>query len=360
MPYDPKTIEPKWQAYWEAHATFRAEIDHAKPEILCARHVPLPLGRRPACRASGGLHRHRHPLPRAANAGLERAAPDGLGQLRPARRALRHAHRHPPRRSRRSENIATFKGQIRRLGFSYDWSRELATTDPAYVRWTQWIFLKLYERGLAYQAEIAVQLVPRPEHRARQRGGQGRPLRRDRRPRGAPPHAPVDAAHHRLRRPPRRRPRGAGLAGKRQGHAAQLDRPLRGGGGHVPRRGPRRGAHRLHHAPGHAVRRHLLRPRPRASAARPHRGRGRARRGRGLRARRGRTGRGGARRSRPRQDRRLHRRLCREPRQRRPPAGLGGRLRARRLRHRRHHGGARPRRARPRIRPAPSTSPSSR
>ena len=57
-------------------------------------------------------------------------------------------------------NIATFQGQIKRLGFSYDWSRELSTTDPDYVRWTQWIFLKLYERGLAYQAEVAVNWCP--------------------------------------------------------------------------------------------------------------------------------------------------------------------------------------------------------
>ena len=57
-------------------------------------------------------------------------------------------------------NIDTFRGQIKRLGFSYDWSRELATTDPGYIRWTQWIFLKLFERGLAYQAEVAVNWCP--------------------------------------------------------------------------------------------------------------------------------------------------------------------------------------------------------
>jgi leucyl-tRNA synthetase len=57
-------------------------------------------------------------------------------------------------------NIQTFKGQIKRLGFSYDWSRELATTDPAFIRWTQWIFLKLFERGLAYQADVAVNWCP--------------------------------------------------------------------------------------------------------------------------------------------------------------------------------------------------------
>jgi leucyl-tRNA synthetase len=57
-------------------------------------------------------------------------------------------------------NIEAFRGQIKRLGFSYDWSRELATTDPAFIRWTQWIFLKLFERGLAYQAEVAVNWCP--------------------------------------------------------------------------------------------------------------------------------------------------------------------------------------------------------
>ena len=58
------------------------------------------------------------------------------------------------------QNIDTFRGQIKRLGFSYDWSREISTTDPDYDRWTQWIFLKLYERGLAYQAEVAVNWCP--------------------------------------------------------------------------------------------------------------------------------------------------------------------------------------------------------
>ena len=72
----------------------------------------------------------------------------------PAERYAMRTGIHPAITTKR--NIDTFRGQVQRLGFSYDWSRELATTDPGYVRWTQWIFLKLFERGLAYQAEVAV------------------------------------------------------------------------------------------------------------------------------------------------------------------------------------------------------------
>ena len=76
----------------------------------------------------------------------------------PAERYAMRTGVHPSITTR--SNIETFRGQIKRLGFSYDWSRELSTTDPDFVRWTQWIFLKLYERGLAYQAEVAVNWCP--------------------------------------------------------------------------------------------------------------------------------------------------------------------------------------------------------
>jgi leucyl-tRNA synthetase len=76
----------------------------------------------------------------------------------PAERYAMRTGVHPSITTRR--NIETFRGQIKRLGFSYDWSRELSTTDPGFVRWTQWIFLQLYERGLAYQAEVAVNWCP--------------------------------------------------------------------------------------------------------------------------------------------------------------------------------------------------------
>jgi leucyl-tRNA synthetase len=76
----------------------------------------------------------------------------------PAERYAMRTGIHPAITTR--QNIENFRRQVRRLGFSYDWSRELATTDPGYVRWTQWIFLKLFERGLAYQAEVAVNWCP--------------------------------------------------------------------------------------------------------------------------------------------------------------------------------------------------------
>ena len=103
-----------------------------------------------------------------------------------------------------AENIATFKRQLKSLGFSYDWSREIDTTDPGYVRWTQWIFLQLFQRGLAYQDDkVTGELVPRARHRARQRGGHRRPERARQPPGRARQAAAVDDAHHRVRRPAR-------------------------------------------------------------------------------------------------------------------------------------------------------------
>ncbi len=91
-----------------------------------------------------GLHGHRHRLPLRPHARQVRDAPHGLGRLRPARRAARQADRHPPRITT-EKNIANFRRQLKMLGFSYDWDRELATTDLDYFRWTQWIFLVLFD-----------------------------------------------------------------------------------------------------------------------------------------------------------------------------------------------------------------------
>ncbi|TCU33311.1 leucine--tRNA ligase [Rhizobium azibense] len=159
MPYDPRAIEPKWQAYWAAHDTFRAEIDSARPKFYALDMFPYPSG--------AGLHVG-HPLGYTATDILCRyKRMRGFNVLHPmgwdsfGLPAERHAMRtgvHPAITTKR--NIETFRGQVQRLGFSYDWSRELATTDASYVRWTQWIFLKLFERGLAYQAEVAVNWCP--------------------------------------------------------------------------------------------------------------------------------------------------------------------------------------------------------
>src|SRR5436309_13532726 len=129
------------------------------PQVLLPRHVPLSLGGRSPCRACRGLRRDRHPLPVQADARVQRAPPHGMGRLR--RAGEQYAVRtgvHPARTT--AENIATFRRQMKRLGLSYDWEREVNTTDPDYYRWTQWIFLKLFERGLAYVAELPVNWFP--------------------------------------------------------------------------------------------------------------------------------------------------------------------------------------------------------
>ncbi|TIL84903.1 MAG: leucine--tRNA ligase [Mesorhizobium sp.] len=159
MSYDPKRIEPKWQRYWDENETFRAEVDLAKPKFYVLDMFPYPSGE--------GLHVG-HPEGYTATDIVARyKRMRGFNVLHPmgwdayGLPAERYAVRtgiHPSITTR--TNIRTFKGQIKRLGFSYDWSRELATTDPAFIRWTQWIFLKLFERGLAYQAEVAVNWCP--------------------------------------------------------------------------------------------------------------------------------------------------------------------------------------------------------
>ena len=247
--------------------------------------------------------------------------------------------------------IASFQRQFREWGISIDWSREFGTHEPRYYRWTQWIFLQLFERGLAYRKRGRRQVVPQRPDRARQRAGHRRALRALRPPgRGAPARAVV-LPHHRLRRPPARRPRHDRVARARQDDAAQLDRALGGRGGHLPQRGAGHRLPGLHDAPGHALRRDVLRHGARAPRRLPARRGHRAGAG-GPRVRQPRADRvqRGARRRRPREDRRLPGPPRHQPRQRRAPADVRRRLRAHGVRDRRDHGRARPRRARPRVR----------
>ena len=250
-------------------------------EALRARHVPLPVGRGPPRRASGGLHRDRHRLPLQADARLQRAAPDGLGRLRPARRALRHAHR---RASRDHHATAISKPSAARSSASASpttGSRELATTDPDYYSWTQWIFLKLFERGLAYQAEIPVNWCP----------AQGTVLANEEVKDGKYVET-GDPVERRLMR--QWMLRITAYADRLLDDLEALDWPegikamQRNWIGQS--RGRRRGVsrsptaaacvHRLHDAPGHAVRRDLLRARAGAPAGRPDHDASAARRGR--------------------------------------------------------------------------------
>ena len=182
-----------------------------------------------------------------------------------------------PRQST-DESIAAFQRAFRSWGISIDWTRELATHEPGYYRWTQWIFLRLLERGLAYRKEAAVNWCPHDQTvLANEQVIDGRCERCG--------HEVeirqleqwffriTDYADRLLDDLDDDR-----LARARQGHAAQLDRPQRRGRGHVPLRGAGDRLPGVHHPPRHAVRRHLLRHRPRASrrvqAGRRHRTRG--------------------------------------------------------------------------------------
>ncbi|MFQ5699183.1 MAG: leucine--tRNA ligase [Myxococcota bacterium] len=159
MPYEPSVIEPRWQRIWQERRTFRAEIDPERPKFYVLDMFPYPSG--------DGLHVG-HPKGYVATDVLARyKRMRGFSVLHPmgwdafGLPAEQHAIRtgeHP--RVSTVRNIARFKKQLIALGLSYDWEREIDTTDPGYVRWTQWIFARLYERGLAYEAEVPVNWCP--------------------------------------------------------------------------------------------------------------------------------------------------------------------------------------------------------
>ena len=147
MAYNFTAIEKKWQQYWLENKAFRA-LDPGDA-ATCPRRTCWTCSRIPAVTGLHvghveGSHRDRHHLPDAADEGVQRAAPDGLGRVRPARGAVRDQDQRAPGRARRAERIDNFRRQIQALGMSYDWDREVDTTDPQYYRWTQWIFLQLF------------------------------------------------------------------------------------------------------------------------------------------------------------------------------------------------------------------------
>ncbi|MFZ3014100.1 MAG: leucine--tRNA ligase, partial [Nitrospira sp.] len=157
--YDHHAIETKWQQYWEEHRTFRVTEDSSKPKFYCLDMFPYPSG--------AGLHVghlegytatdivSRYKRMKGFNV-LHPMGWDAFGL--PAEQYAVKTGIHPALTT--AQNIATFKRQMKRVGLSYDWERELSTTDPQYYRWTQWIFLKLFERGLAYVAEVPVNWCP--------------------------------------------------------------------------------------------------------------------------------------------------------------------------------------------------------
>ncbi|MDZ7719303.1 MAG: leucine--tRNA ligase [Balneolaceae bacterium] len=157
--YDPSTIEKKWQQYWQENKTFKTGSDHEKPKYYVLDMFPYPSG--------SGLHVG-HPEGYTATDILARyKRMKGFNVLHPigwdafglpAEQYAVKTGTHP--RKTTEKNINRFREQLQMLGFSYDWDREVNTTDPDYYKWTQWIFLKLFEKGLAYEDEKPVNWCP--------------------------------------------------------------------------------------------------------------------------------------------------------------------------------------------------------
>jgi leucyl-tRNA synthetase len=157
--YQPQSIEPKWQKYWEENKTFRTGEEPDKPKFFAMDMFPYPSG--------AGLHVghpegytatdivSRYKRMRGYNV-LHPMGWDAFGL--PAEQHALDTGEHP--RDITFKNIDNFRRQIKSLGFSYDWDREFSTTDPDYYKWTQWIFIQLYKRGLAYVAEVPVNWCP--------------------------------------------------------------------------------------------------------------------------------------------------------------------------------------------------------
>ncbi len=159
MKYDHLKIESKWQDHWERIKAFKAETDLEKKKLYILDMFPYPSG--------SGLHVG-HPLGYTATdiysrfkrlQGYNVLHPMGWDAFGlPAEQYAIKTGTHPSTTT--NENIANFKRQIQMLGFSYDWDREINTTDENYYKWTQWIFLQLYKKGLAYEAEVPVNWCP--------------------------------------------------------------------------------------------------------------------------------------------------------------------------------------------------------
>lgn len=159
MKYDHQQIELKWQKYWQTNKTFKTPNDSPKPKYYVLDMFPYPsgsglhVGHVEGYTATDILARYK----RAKNFNvLHPMGWDSFGL--PAEQYAIRTGTHPAISTQ--ENINNFRRQLRSLGFSYDWDREIATSDVSYYKWTQWIFTKLYEKGLAYEAEMLVNFCP--------------------------------------------------------------------------------------------------------------------------------------------------------------------------------------------------------
>ena len=159
MAYDYHSIEKKWQAFWEKNKTFKTDISSVKPKYYLLDMFPYPSG--------SGLHVGHASGYTATDIvsrfkrlkGYEVLHPMGWDSFGlPAEQYAIRTGIHPAVTT--EDNINTYRTQIKALGLSYDWDREIKTSEPDYYRWTQWIFKRLYDKGLAYEANILVNYCP--------------------------------------------------------------------------------------------------------------------------------------------------------------------------------------------------------
>lgn len=157
--YDPKSVEAKWQKYWQDHKLFKSDHRSTKPKSYILDMFPYPSG--------AGLHVGHLQGYTATDVLARYKRMKGFNVLHPmgwdnfglpAEQYAIRTGTHPAITTKK--NIDNFRRQLQSLGYSYDWEREVTTSDPDYYKWTQWIFTKLHERGLAYEAEVSVNFCP--------------------------------------------------------------------------------------------------------------------------------------------------------------------------------------------------------
>ena len=154
MKYDYKAVEAKWQKTWEDEKTFHVEIDHSKPKFYALVEFPYPSG--------AGLHVGHPRSYTALDVVSRKRRKNGYNVLYPmgwdafglpTENFAMKNHIHPAIVTKK--NVDRFRQQLKSLGFSFDWDREINTTDPEYYKWTQWIFLQLYKHCLLYTSDAA-------------------------------------------------------------------------------------------------------------------------------------------------------------------------------------------------------------
>ncbi len=157
--FDPATYEKKWQDIWEESQVYQSEIDPSKPKYYVLDMLPYPsgsglhVGHPVGYTATDVISRHKRQL------GYNVMHPMGWDSFGlPAEQYAIRTGVHP--KVTTEKNIDNIRRQLKRIGFDYDWNREIKTSDPKFYKWTQWIFNKLYEKGLAYQAEMKVNFCP--------------------------------------------------------------------------------------------------------------------------------------------------------------------------------------------------------